>query len=46
MNRIYTTPESSLWEFDFEKRFLVASGGKVQDSSFEGDWNTGEELDY
>lgn len=46
MKKYYFVPELNVWGCAVEKAFLVVSGGQVPDSSFEGDWDTGEELDF
>ncbi len=46
MKKAYTTPDVDNRFSVWEKSFLVVSGGNVQNSSFEGDWVVGDELDY
>ena len=46
MKKAYTTPGMDIKFSVWEKSFLVVSSGNVQNSSFEGDWVVGDELDY
>lgn len=46
MKKAYTTPDVDNRFSVCERSILVVSDGNVQDSSFEGDWEVGEELDY
>lgn len=47
MKKLYQVPELEIRDLKLDQYFLVASGGQVGSSSFEGNWDTGEEeLDY
>ncbi len=47
MKTLYQVPDVHVQNLKMEQVFLVASGGQAGSSSFEGNWDTGEEeLDY
>lgn len=46
MKKIYNTPGLMVRDIMTESVFLVVSDGQVPATSFEGAWDTGEELNF
>ena len=46
MKAEYSSPQTRFYWLTVENSILVASGGQVPNPNFEGDWDTGEELDF
>lgn len=46
MKKNYNNPELKVRDFKIENAFLVVSDGQVPASSFEGAWDTGDELNF